>query len=70
MENGANTSFINRIMDKNLSIEDIIANPIQQVERTLDKKHSKIPLPINIYGKDRKNSVGIDLTNRHAMVIL
>ena len=70
LENGANTSFVNRIMDKNLSIEDIIANPIQRVEQTLDKKHSKIPLPINIYGKSRKNSLGIDLTDRHACEIL
>ena len=65
LENGANTSFVNRIMDKNLSIEDIIADPIQQVAQASNKQHSKIPLPINIYGKQRKNSPGIDLTNRH-----
>ncbi len=66
LENGANTSFVNRIMDKDLSIEDIIADPIQRVTKTLDKKHSKIPLPIDIYGKGRKNSLGIDLTDCHA----
>ena len=66
LENGANTSFVNRIMDKELSIEDIIADPIQRVAQTLDKKHPKIPLPVDIYGKGRKNSLGIDLTNRHA----
>ena len=65
LENGANTSFVNRIMDKSLSIDTIIADPIQKVAQAKNKQHPKIPLPSNIYGKQRKNSTGIDLTNRH-----
>ena len=64
LENGANTSFVHRIMDKRLSIEEIIVDPLQQATQPEDKKHPKIPLPLAIYGNGRINSRGIDLTNR------
>lgn len=63
LENGANTSFVHRIMDKNLSIADIIADPIAKVALLAEKQHSRIPLPQNLYQPQRKNSQGIDLSN-------
>ena len=63
LENGANTSFVNRVMDKSLSIEDIVADPINKALSRKVRRHSKIPLPENLYGKQRQNSLGIDLTN-------
>lgn len=67
LENGANTSFVNRIVDANVPIADIIADPVARV-RSLDfKPHPKIPLPHDIYGAERKNSVGIDLTDQNEL---
>lgn len=70
LENGANTSFVHRIMDKRLSIEAVIADPLQQAAQPEDKKHPKIPLPLAIYGKQRIGSRGIDLTNRRECDVL
>lgn len=64
LENGANSSFINMIGDKNKSIESIIADPLAVAQNYDNKRHSKIPLPADIYGTARKNSAGIDLDNR------
>jgi len=63
LENGANTSFVNRIVDDSEPIEDLIADPHQQIKALSSKPHPKIPLPHNLYGKNRPNSHGIDFSN-------
>jgi RHH-type proline utilization regulon transcriptional repressor/proline dehydrogenase/delta 1-pyrroline-5-carboxylate dehydrogenase len=63
LENGANTSFINRIADENAPIENIIADPVLRVSELTQKPHPRIPLPADIFGTARKNSMGIDLSN-------
>jgi len=65
LENGANTSFINRITDKNTSIESIIADPVKKTESTAILPHPNIPLPAHIFGHERINSKGLNLENRH-----
>lgn len=68
LENGANTSFVNRIADKTLNIEDLIENPQQtilkaaQQEVVIGAKHPHIPYPQDLYGT-RINSSGLDLAN-------
>jgi RHH-type proline utilization regulon transcriptional repressor/proline dehydrogenase/delta 1-pyrroline-5-carboxylate dehydrogenase len=63
LENGANTSFVNRIVDEKLPIEEIIGDPIARVRRLPAKPHPRISLPKDLYGADRRNSSGIDLTD-------
>ncbi len=63
LENGANSSFINRIADESAPIEKIIADPVARIAKLTHKPHPAIPLPKDIYGRDRTNSQGIDLTN-------
>lgn len=63
LENGANSSFVNKIADKNTPIEILIADPVQQIRSFSQIPNSKIPLPRDIYGKDRINSSGIDFSN-------
>lgn len=70
LENGANTSFVNRIIDESQPIEMIISDPVAQVKSLKSISHPNIPLPINIFGNSRKNSKGIDLTNRKTLAIL
>ncbi|HEX6927963.1 MAG TPA: bifunctional proline dehydrogenase/L-glutamate gamma-semialdehyde dehydrogenase PutA, partial [Gammaproteobacteria bacterium] len=64
LENGANTSFVNRIVDEKIPVEEIIADPVAEVESLKTIPHPKIPLPKDIYqafGDDRLNSKGINM---------
>lgn len=63
LENGANTSFINLIADDNASIEKIIADPVERIAKLNATPHPHIPLPENIFGSERKNSKGLDMSN-------
>jgi len=63
LENGANSSFVNRIIDASIPVADLIENPIKIAQGLNATSHPGIPLPRNIYG-DRMNSKGIDLSNQ------
>ncbi len=63
LENGANTSFVNRIQDEQLPIEAIIADPLAKVRRLDQVPHPSIPAPLALYGAERPNSAGFDLTD-------
>lgn len=62
LENGANSSFVNRLVDQHLSIATVIADPIATLAKLDSKPHPSIPLPKNIYGR-RINSMGLNLNN-------
>ncbi len=62
LENGANTSFVNRLADDEAPIAAIIADPVMQVEAMTTKSHPRIPLPADLFG-DRKNSHGVLLAD-------
>jgi RHH-type proline utilization regulon transcriptional repressor/proline dehydrogenase/delta 1-pyrroline-5-carboxylate dehydrogenase len=72
LENGANTSFVNRIADENVAIQDLIADPVEEASKIvpLGAPHAKIPLPRNLYGAERLNSMGLDLSNEHRLASL
>ena len=61
LENGANTSFVNRLVDEAQPINAIVADPIAQLARLPVKPHPRIPLPRDLYGPARENSRGLDL---------
>ncbi len=63
LENGANSSFVNRLQNDKVPVEDIIADPVLYMEKLDSKPHPKIPLPADIYGTSRKNSKGIEFAN-------
>lgn len=70
LENGANTSFVNRIQDEQLPIEEMIADPIEKMAALPRKGHPKIPAPVDLYGAGRVNSRGIDLTDTNMLLPL
>lgn len=76
LENGANTSFVNRIADQTLPIDELVADPVEEVEKLAAKEgaiglpHPKIPLPRDLYGSKRVNSSGLDLANEHRLASL
>ncbi len=63
LENGSNTSFVNRIVDERLPVEKVAEDPIARVEATTPVAHPSIPLPRDLYGDDRVNSRGFNLDN-------
>ena len=60
LENGANTSFVNRFMDEQVPVAEIVRDPISEIERLESYAHPRLPLPSALYA-DRRNSRGIDL---------
>src|SRR5450432_93682 len=56
LENGANTSFVNRIADPAIPIESVIADPMS-VAASQAPANPRIPLPAALYG-ERANSGG------------
>jgi RHH-type proline utilization regulon transcriptional repressor/proline dehydrogenase/delta 1-pyrroline-5-carboxylate dehydrogenase len=65
LENGANTSFVNRIADASVDIDDLIAGPAEAARaiQPLGAPHDKIAAPRDLYAPDRVNSRGLDLSD-------
>jgi RHH-type proline utilization regulon transcriptional repressor/proline dehydrogenase/delta 1-pyrroline-5-carboxylate dehydrogenase len=70
LENGANTSFVNRIVDDKAPIDEIIADPVARLRGLRRKPHPRIPLPRDLYGAERRNSTGPDLSSRTELAAL
>ncbi|MBO9661895.1 bifunctional proline dehydrogenase/L-glutamate gamma-semialdehyde dehydrogenase PutA [Dokdonella sp.] len=70
LENGANTSFVNRVVDEDVSIRDLVADPCETVRAFPSKPHPRIPLPIGLFGEQRKNSMGVNLANDNELKAL
>ncbi len=64
LENGANSSFVNQIVDTSISPEDIARDPVAIWKSYCGSvSNPGIPLPANIYGEHRRNSQGWDVTD-------
>ena len=63
LENGANTSFVNRIVDERVPSADVVSDPVAEVERLGSIPHPRIPLPVRMFGDERANSVGVNLAD-------
>ncbi|MGC2200392.1 MAG: bifunctional proline dehydrogenase/L-glutamate gamma-semialdehyde dehydrogenase PutA, partial [Stellaceae bacterium] len=70
LENGANTSFVNRIVDDRQPIDEIIADPVARLAQLPKKPHPRIPLPRDLYAPERKNSLGLDLADPTTLATL
>ena len=66
LENGANTSFVNRVEDEQTPIEEVISDPIALLQAASPKPHPDIPLSVDLY-PDRRNSSGINLVDPFAL---
>ncbi len=61
LENGANTSFINKLNDLKININEIILDPIKIIQSYKEYDNPYIPLPNQIYLPNRENSLGTNL---------
>ena len=69
LENGANSSFVHRIWDENVPIDELIADPVEETRAAGGSPHPIIALPAAIYGQ-RRNSSGIDLASEPTLAAL
>ncbi|MGE4430975.1 MAG: trifunctional transcriptional regulator/proline dehydrogenase/L-glutamate gamma-semialdehyde dehydrogenase [Sphingobium sp.] len=71
LENGANSSFVNRVGDPGVPVEELIADPVETVRAMADPgaPHERIALPADILGP-RRNSSGLDLSDEATLALL
>ncbi|MDZ4137504.1 MAG: proline dehydrogenase family protein, partial [Erythrobacter sp.] len=62
LENGANTSFVNRMGDADIPAEELVGDPVAELAALSPRRNPAIPLPKDIFGS-RLNSAGIDLSD-------
>jgi RHH-type proline utilization regulon transcriptional repressor/proline dehydrogenase/delta 1-pyrroline-5-carboxylate dehydrogenase len=63
LENGANTSFVNRIVDSRLPAAEVVVDPVEQVDRVRPAAHPRIVEPARLYAPERRNSRGVNLAD-------
>ena len=63
LENGSNTSFVNRIVDEEAPVEQIVADPVALVDSLETVPHPRIPAPRAMFGAERLNSRGFNLAD-------
>jgi RHH-type proline utilization regulon transcriptional repressor/proline dehydrogenase/delta 1-pyrroline-5-carboxylate dehydrogenase len=63
LENGANSSFVNRIADEDVPVDALVGDPVAELAALEPKRNPLIPLPRDIFGPDRHNSAGVDLSD-------
>ncbi|AKH43670.1 RHH-type proline utilization regulon transcriptional repressor/proline dehydrogenase/delta 1-pyrroline-5-carboxylate dehydrogenase [Altererythrobacter atlanticus] len=62
LENGANSSFVNRMADAEVPVEDLVTDPVVELAGLEPKRNPTILLPADIY-PNRRNSAGVDLAD-------
>ncbi len=62
LENGANTSFVHRLVDPSVPEQAIVADPVARLRGLGADRNPRIPLPRDLY-PDRRNSAGVDLAD-------
>ncbi|KKO48894.1 transcriptional regulator [Arsukibacterium sp. MJ3] len=63
LENGANSSFVNAIVDTSQPVEALLPDPVETLQSLRNKYNTQIKMPIDLYGAERANSKGMDLTD-------
>ena len=67
LENGANSSFVNRFLDANLPVSELVSDPLNTLTSDATPSFSQIPLPRNIFQGSHipwLSSAGFDLDER------
>ena len=77
LENGSNSSFVNRVQDPSVAVADLVADPVAAVARTVPRggPHPRIARPRDLFAAGlaapgRANSAGLDLTDERTLARL
>jgi RHH-type proline utilization regulon transcriptional repressor/proline dehydrogenase/delta 1-pyrroline-5-carboxylate dehydrogenase len=68
LENGANTSFVNRLVQAEADVDEIVADPVEVARAGgASVRHPRIPLPRDLFAPERVNSRGTNLASRREL---
>jgi RHH-type proline utilization regulon transcriptional repressor/proline dehydrogenase/delta 1-pyrroline-5-carboxylate dehydrogenase len=67
LENGANTSFINRMVHQQQPLAAVVSDPVETVLALTEKRHPCICRPRDVFGTERLAARGIDLSDPVAL---
>jgi RHH-type transcriptional regulator, proline utilization regulon repressor / proline dehydrogenase / delta 1-pyrroline-5-carboxylate dehydrogenase len=72
LENGANSSFIHKISDAEVEVDELIQDPaaVARSGATPGHSHPQIAVPTHLFGEMRRNSRGLDLSNEQTLATL
>jgi len=70
LENGANSSFVNRVLDESVASDELLEDPFLACTRSGGRPHPAIALPAELFAPGRRNSSGIDLLDAAGMEAL
>ncbi|MEE1674791.1 bifunctional proline dehydrogenase/L-glutamate gamma-semialdehyde dehydrogenase PutA [Agarivorans aestuarii] len=59
LENGANSSFVHRLVDARCPVTDLTVHPVDLLRSRSSLHNPKIALPPHLFGKQRQNSLGV-----------
>ncbi len=62
LENGANSSFVNRMADAEVPVAALVGDPVTELAALTPRRNPSIPLPRDIF-PDRVTSAGVDLAD-------
>ncbi len=70
LENGANSSFVNAIVDDSKDVEELLSDPVERTQTLNNRVNDKILKPSELYGEERINARGIDLYDVSSLINL
>ena len=70
LENGANSSFVHQLTDEDVPAETIARDPFEVVAGQGPAANPAIAKPVAIFGDDRRNSKGYDITDTVALAAI
>lgn len=70
LENGANTSFVNRFMDEAVPLDEVVSDPVSELAAVQTVAHPAIALPQQLFAPDRQNSAGLDFGREATLATL
>ncbi len=62
LENGANSSFVNQLLNLEIEVDDIVRDPISVAQAQGFTPNPVIHTPRDMFGKTRLSAIGMDLT--------
>ncbi|MDP9127810.1 MAG: L-glutamate gamma-semialdehyde dehydrogenase [Pseudomonadota bacterium] len=63
LENGANSSFVHRLLDRTVSVAELTEDPVEQLASKVTLRHPTLRRPPDLYRPGRANSAGLDLSD-------
>ena len=63
LENGANSSFVHKLLDPAVSVAELIADPVEVIKAAASIRHPAIRRAQDMFAPERQNSSGLDLAN-------